>query len=138
MWTFSPLSPKTFGFPPGVWCCQRHRPQNLPGGQDVRFTAYNFSLFIYVFLFPAVSFFCLFFVFCFFSLSVPSFSPLCCHNQASESVWGAECKYSFSLSVHHLFGFVCSLYVFLLPLKCQAASLSVQINVYVQHKEVFL
>lgn len=34
------------------------------------------------------------------------FFPLCCHNQAFMSVWGSECKYSFSLSVRHLFVFV--------------------------------
>ncbi|XP_029995226.1 protein FAM3A isoform X2 [Sphaeramia orbicularis] len=52
MWTFSSLSSKASGFPPSVWCCQRHWAQNLPGRQDafkfVRAAAckYYFSLLV--------------------------------------------------------------------------------------------
>lgn len=49
-----------------------------------------------------------FFFFFFLGFTHCSFSPLCCHNQASKPVWGAECKYSFSRSVPHAFVFVSS------------------------------
>lgn len=63
-------------------------------------------LFSDVFVSPAVSI-RLFFLFVSHSVL---FSSLCCHNQTSKSVWGAECKYSFSLSAPHFFDFVFNLF----------------------------
>lgn len=64
------------------------------------------SLFVCVFASPAVSFaFCFVFSHC-------SFFPLCYHNQASTFVWGAICKYCFNPYVPHLYGFICSRFIF--------------------------
>ena len=65
----------------------------------------SFFLFSFVFVSPVVGLS----LFLFLVSRCVLFFPLCFHNQASKPVWGAECKYSFSLSVPHFFVFVCSL-----------------------------
>lgn len=118
MWTFSPLSPKTFGFPPGIWCCQCHRPQNLPGGQDVRFGA-NSAVFIYVFcplLFPLFISFILGLVHTVASFLCAVITRLSC---LSEDLNASILSVSPSVtSLFLFFLFVIFLY-FLLLLKCQ-------------------
>lgn len=96
------MSPKTFGFPPGVWCCQRHRAQNLPGGQDVRFSAYQFLSVPLCLCLPCFLFFSFFFLvshsvlFLLFSFFFPFLLALITRPPSLSG--GAECKYSFSLS----------------------------------------
>lgn len=116
MWTFSSMSSKTFGFPPGVWCCQRHRAQNLPGGQNVRFIAYQLFSSMSMSVSPAC---CLFFFFClvshcsFFPLIAIITRPLSLCGELNASMFSVCLSSTFfsfvgSLGPFHFFFFVVS------------------------------